>query len=258
MRFTFTLAAYLVASVASFAAASVVATFQQGVSAYTGTTNANILSVIPTTPQPGAAQVGTFNPGHPRVPLIRFNTSSLTGLYTQIDSISLQFTSNGNVSFPLGVPVTWSLYQVTPANKDWTTSATWETKDGTNAWAGSFGGSTSGTDYVASPVATLSFTYDGIPANIPTLWTWNFSGSPAALLALVDQWSGTQSDNAGLFLRLDDESQNNRYLDLFGTGTGTTSNRPLLTITYSVPEPCSLAMLGGGLVLATRRRGRRS
>jgi len=253
MRNASILALLAVAYVASPVVAAI-ATFQQGVSAYTGTTNANILKVIPTTAIPGAAQVGTFNPGLPRVPLLRFNTSSIAGSYSQINSISLRFTSNGNFSFPISVPVTWSLYEVTTANKDWTANATWEKKVGLIAWAGTDGGSTSATDYVASPAATLSFTYDGVPANIPTLWTWNFSGSPAALLALVNQWSGVQSSNAGLFLRLDDETQNGRYLDLFGTAATTPSDRPLLTINYSIPEPAGLALVAAGTLMGLHRR----
>jgi len=183
MKFTSThlrpIAALLIGASAVTAQATVV-TYQQGVSAYTGNVDESLISNVPGSAFPSSGnplQVGTFGipGGSDRVVLTRFDTSSIAGLYSGINSVSLAFTWDGNASFPTGTAVTWSLYEAAAANKDWVnTTSTWNQRNGTTDWASgfAFGGSgatpVSGTDFVATALATVSFTYDGVPANIPS------------------------------------------------------------------------------------------
>lgn len=51
--------------------------------------------------------------------------------------------------------VTLAVYRILAANSSWTAAtATWNKRDGVNAWAGAAGCSTSGTDYSATPLYT--------------------------------------------------------------------------------------------------------
>jgi len=105
-----------------------------------------------------------------------------------------------------------SLYSVTSS---WTTSATWNTRDGTNPWT------TAGGDY-----------------STPATWT-NGSVGPSTgwyhwyLAPVVQGWVNGSSVNTGLLLKADNETATNQ-LTFYSSETGNTANWPYLKVIYQL------------------------
>ena len=81
--------------------------------------------------------------------LVRFDLSSINNGATIYDAV-LTFRASTSLA-----TVDLTAYKLATANEGWTEGgATWNTIDGSTSWAGSNGGSTSGTDYDATPLGT--------------------------------------------------------------------------------------------------------
>jgi hypothetical protein len=108
---------------------------------------------------------------------------------------------------------------------------------------------TPGGDYVASPSATLP-----VAPTANVAYTWN---SPT-LLADVQGWYANPSSNNGWLLKNADEATLTNFRAFFSRDVLTVANRPLLTITYSVPEPSGLAICAIAAAAALRSRRQRA
>lgn len=114
--------------------------------------------------------------------LIKFDLTSIPSDAT-CDSATYTVYNNG------GGLNTHTIYSVASGNSGWTEAgATWNTKDGTNNWAGSAGLGTSGTDYETPSIGSGTFNFN--PTGIPT----NFSLTASR----VQGWFGSSNTNYGM------------------------------------------------------------
>lgn len=98
---------------------------------------------------------------------------------------------------------TWTAYSILSGNSTWDENATYATKDGTNAWAGSDGCSTSGTDYNGTSIGSLTWANNNneqtMTLTTATVQSWiNNSSTNHGILflsnAVAYNWSITSSD----------------------------------------------------------------
>ena len=227
-------------------------TLQQGVNGYSGTTGTTLSQWYPestlgfqTDKLIGVGSwIGTSG-STAQKGLIRFDLSSLAG--QTITSASLTLTSD-----QIYLAGSWSgnltLYRVSDANKGWVVGgyasppanngwATWsERAENSASWAGSAGLGTSGTDYFATPLATVAFS--GTNAGVAT-YTFNFDD-----ISFLADWASNPSNNAGFLLRLPEtESLQNEGVYFGSSSYGTVASRPELSLGV-VPEPSTVSMLG--------------
>jgi len=261
--------------VAATAQADIV-TVQQGVSGYAGTDDNSVWAH-----QNGGTDVQGDNnyggrnytflgdpfggvtgvPGGEGKGLLRFDLSNEISTLQSVSGISLTFKESGN-STSRGTG-TINIYRIAAANSAWvegvnqaaaaTGESTWKNlaHPGT-AWAGSVGLGTAGTDYVNTLLG--SFTFDNTQG---ATYTVDLATGDAALrLSLIQEWSGTQANNAGLLFVIDGASTNPKGgLSLASSEDGTASFRPKLEVDYVVPEPATMSLLGiGGLLALVRRK----
>jgi hypothetical protein len=189
-----------------------------------------------------------------RTTLMRFNLSALAGKYASIERITLKLTEHDTViSYGAG-PV--RAHRILSGNKDWVegTSTGVAAENGlacwlykaysatapTN-WAGnSPGPSVAGTDYDATALGSF---YHNNTAD--AVYYLSLAPADAALRKdLVDQWSGSQSDNAGVLLIADPASSHALYL--CSSEQATEAKRPVLTVEY-VPAGPSVAVFTKGV-----------
>ncbi len=237
-----------------------VVTVQQGVDGYTGTDDATVWAH-----QNGGTDVQgdnnyggrnyTFlgNPfgsgltGAEGKGLLRFDLSSEISTLSSVSSISLTFKESGNRdSVGSG---TINIYRVAAANSAWvegtsqgaasTGECTWKNlAHASTPWAGSVGLGTAGTDYVN--ILLGSFTFDGSEDGT---YTVDLAAGDAALrLALIQEWSGTQANNAGLLFDIVGAPVDSG-LNLASSEDGTVSFRPELTVDYSQVATIGLLLL---------------
>ena len=186
--------------------------------------------------------------------LMRFDLSAMAGQYIAINSVSLKLYSDSKkVS-----PQTFSIYAIKPANADWvegtvqwaveTGSSCWNYKAyDTSNWAGSAGLGTADVDYYATALGTFVTTGGGLVEAA-------LSGIPGlSLKDLIDQWSGSQANNAGLLI-LGNETT---AFQMFASAEGLFGVPPELIIDYVVPEPASALILVLGFAGTALRRGRK-
>lgn len=171
--------------------------------------------------------------------VLRFDLSSFAGKYVAINSVTLRLRKLDATSKEVNV------YQVLSANSAWkegtkvgtagSETSCWRYRTyNTNSWAGSAGCGTSGTDYNATALATVSTSTAGFV-------DFTFSGSSEDLKNLIDLWSGDQGSNAGILLRATTESSTYTCFvsNENDAGTGRLDEwRPQLIIDY---EPLSHA-----------------
>ena len=175
-------------------------------------------------------------------PLFRYDLSSIAGAYSSITQIQFTLTT---VQPPAGAN-TLLLHEVDALNSNWIeTSATWNTKDGTNPWDGGVGLGTSGYGSILDSESYTSST---------TSITFTITG-PAAT-SLVNDF--TSASNPGFVITSLNEATGN---DNFYFETGTLDSgvdKPKLSITYvPTPEPSTAGLLAGGLAAVGLRRKRK-
>jgi hypothetical protein len=229
---------------------------QQGVNGYSGMTGATLSQTYPestlgyqTDTLIGVGSWIGASGSTAQKGLIRFDLSSLAG--QTITSASLTLTSD-----QIYLPGNWggnlTLYRVSDANKGWVVGgyasppvnngwATWGNLSANASgspvpWAGSAGLGTSGTDYFATPLATVAFS--GTNAGVAT-YTFNFDD-----VSFLADWASNPSNNAGFLLRLPEtESLQNQGVYFGSSSYATVASRPELSIGV-VPEPSTVSMLG--------------
>lgn len=148
--------------------------------------------------------------------ILRFDVGALDGLYTSIDSVTLRLYYADDSSTGSGTAmVTTDVHAITAANRAWIegTSAgaaqsgesTWNNlAHSATPWAGTAGLGTAGTDYDSVVLASHTIDLSNRPAP-GTAIDFTFTGSSAALTALIDAWMVDNVDNSqanpGLLLR---------------------------------------------------------
>jgi hypothetical protein len=193
--------------------------------------------------------------------LIRFdNLDAYIGSGSDVQSAVLQVR---NLNPPQqDRTVTVEFYAIDPANYGWyagtlhqafeAETATWNWKasgatsaDPGVAWAGGDGlGSPGGGGYAATPFATVNMTDAAAVYDI------------TVPLSLVQGWIDTPTTNAGIFIRIADETNDaGNIVGLNGVKPATNeSQRPALILT--IPEPATWVLIAAGLttLMVFRRR----
>lgn len=215
--------------------------------------------------------------------ILRFDVSALDGLYTSIDSITLRgfFADDTNPNAGTAMVQT-DVHAITAANRAWIEGnsagaaalgeSTWNNRaHSSTPWAGSAGLSTAGTDFDGTVLASFTIDLSNRPA-VGTAIDFNFTGSSAALTALIDAWLVDNVDNSqanpGLLLRDPSPTFNTlrNRLALQSTEDANAALHPQLIVNFTpVPEPATwvlcVALLGvmvgwrGLAVARTRKRG---
>lgn len=150
-------------------------------------------------------------------PLLRFDVSSVPAGSTCDSAVLSLFLAQSNVG-----GYTMTVHELLSANSAWTEDgATWNTRDGSNAWAGSNGCSTSGTDYAATAIGS----YTGDAGDVfDTEYTWSLT--PAA----VATWFGASNSNYGIRLYKSDEFVSTHFRS---SDWDQTATRPKLVVVYT-------------------------
>jgi hypothetical protein len=162
---------------------------------------------------------------------LRFDVTSLNGLYGSIDSATITLTQQAQRT-GCGT-CTLGAYLIADANSGWTNSGTWGTIDGVNAWAGGSTGCTAaGTDYTGSAVGSV-----GLNAAAAVGTTYSLTITGAAARQAIASWA-SGGTNAGFLLYSDWENQSVDSRCLLNTDA-------TLTVDYTaaVPEPASITLL---------------
>jgi hypothetical protein len=159
--------------------------------------------------------------------LLKFDLSSIPAGAT-LDSATLQLWIGSGANE--GENATWTLRRILAAS-DWTEAgATWNKRDGVNAWAGSAGCQTSGTDFSATTMATATFT--------GSVWdaSETFTFTDMAELGLM------QANNYGMRLYATSTTPLQQPL-MRSSAYAVAGERPKLVVEYTLPST------GGGMLL---------
>lgn len=163
--------------------------------------------------------------------VIKFDLTSISA--TSVTSATLDFTTRG-----LCASASCNIYSIKSANSGWTESGVrWNNIDGSTAWAGSAGCSTSGTDYDASAVGSWTSagaagggTVDSVSLSTSTILNW--IQNPSQNYGMV----GIGGGGSGV---------------LYGSSDhGTAAWRPKLTVVYTSGGPAPFfreRLLTGGM-----------
>lgn len=101
-----------------------------------------------------------------------------------------------------------------------------------------------GGDFATAASATTNV------SSTPGDWTW----SDPAMVADVQSWVNNSASNNGWFL-LGDETTSKTNRQFATREAASAVSRPMITVTYAVPEPSAgLALLAGSALVASRRR----
>lgn len=149
--------------------------------------------------------------------IIKFDLSSIPGAAT-ITAASLTLTSN---FLSPAVEVVSTVHAILAANSGWTEAgATWNTIEGSTAWAGAAGCTTSGTDYNGTSMGTLTYP-QGSDMNTAITATLNVAQMQAMLAA-----------NYGF--RIVRSAGGNPTAIWYTAEHTTAAQRPKLSITYQI------------------------
>jgi len=206
--------------------------------------------------------------------ILRFDVSALDGLYSTIDSITLRLFYWDDSSPGFGTEeVTTNVHAITAANRAWIAGtstggagageSTWNNlAHSATPWAGSAGLSTAGTDYDSTVLGSQTIDLSDLPA-AGTAFDFTFTGTSAALTALIDTWMVDNVDNSqanpGLLMRDPDPTfdlgERNRFV-ASSMEDANAALRPELIVNYTViPEPATMSLLAlGGIAMLRRRR----
>ena len=181
--------------------------------------------------------------------LLNFDLSTIPAGAT-IDSVTLSMTGTTGESASFDAPAGLRILQLTtgfsegdgvssngigPANGH----ASWDNAGPSQPWADPGG------DFSTIPLATITKN----PRNL--LAAWNFT-STAAFPTAVESSIG---DIFSLMLRLDSEELSQRRI-FFLNSDEAASNRPTLSVTYSIPEPTVICLGGVAVLPLLIRRGK--
>ncbi len=186
--------------------------------------------------------------------VLRFDVSALDGLYTSIDSITLRLFYADDSSLNAGTAVvTTDVHAISAANRAWVEGAstgaaqpgesTWNNlAHPSTSWAGSAGLGTADTDYDSTVLASSTIDLSNLPAD-ETAFDFTFTGSSAALTALIDAWLVDNVDNSqanpGLLLRDPAptvDNTRNRFT-AHSTEDANAALHPQLIVEYSTTSP---------------------
>lgn len=249
------------AGIASFFLASatpnslaVMVSFQEGISGYAGTDD-NFLMDPGTGFQNenmgarNATQLGNASPISTRRVILRFDVSSLAGLYSSIDSATITLRkANGPTG---GGTDSADMYAISDSNAGWVEgvgsftpasndgSSSWVSSASPTAWVGGGGGGTLG---------ALQDSIANVSGNDAANTFYVFTLDPS----LVDHWITTA--NAGVVIKEGNEidgagSGTDLQIEFYSAQFGAIADapvRPKLEVSYSeaIPEPASLSLLG--------------
>ena len=253
----------LASTAASVSGVSV--SFQEGIGGYAGTDDNQMLD-----PGTGfqndnigarnAIQLGNASSITTRRSILRFDVSSLAGLYSSIDSATITLRkANGPTG---GGTDSADMYAMIDANAGWVEgvgnfapaandgSSSWVSSADPTAWVGGGGGGTLG---------ALQTSLPGVSGNDPANTFYVFTLDTS----LVDHWITTA--NAGVVIKEGAEidgagSGTDLQIEFYSAQFGALADapvRPKLTINYTeIPEPTTVGLLGLAslLMVGCRRR----
>jgi hypothetical protein len=274
------LAAALAATLISATCWAETAVFQEGISDANGPNPAYNMDVGYMTSGYGGPlqandanhQIGGLNGAYGRA-VLRWDLSSLAGKGT-VSGATAKLTfepvvrAEGTATAP--DPFTYNLYRLTSANAQWTDAGVGNTQQRLGPsvpWAGSAGASTPGVDYFTTPVAQATIT--GGNDTTKKVLTFTFTDT-----SFLQDWVDNPANNAGFLLKSEaletaggypnnangGYAQGTLFPDDVTTAPGrypgaVAADRPILEVTYQVPEPASaISLLAGSFMLIARRR----
>lgn len=205
-------------------------------------------------------QVGSGGANQIRLGYAAFDVSSLDGLYTTIDSVTLRVYVTGSQANTLVMSYAamadtnalWSEstatynHQIQSALTAWDVGPSWQAPE---TYADELTG--------GQTVSMGSGVTGWFDMDITAAGGLTDAGAPASLTALIDLWitqETTDGVNAGIALWKNHGGGYTRTIA--SSENATVAFRPELVVTYTaVPEPSSAALLGlGGIALILRRR----
>ena len=162
---------------------------------------------------------------------LRFDVSSLTGLYTGVNSLTVRLV---HVAPTAVASSTMEAHQLLAANTNWNNNGTFGTLDGANPWAGGASGAlVPEVDYDTNLLASVAYSSDSAPGTV-----YDLVVSGAAAKALLDQWTGGQNYGLALLGVVPEGYALDNRIQFYATGT----NAPKLIVNYlPVPVPPTIS-----------------
>jgi hypothetical protein len=97
-----------------------------------------------------------------------------------------------------------------------------------------------GGDFAAAASASLQIV--GTTTNVAYNWT-----TTSGMVADVQSWLNSPANNFGWILKNEDETGTQTFRAFYSRDTATAAFRPVLSITYAVPEPATVLLAVGGI-----------